>query len=101
MLNTLDAAYKIQQFRNFSLNPKYSFYWATLGNAKSLGLEDEIGSFKKGSFADIIVLDSSSDMVSKIRMETCETLAEELFILQTLGGAHSIKSVYIAGNLLL
>tara|TARA_B100001057_G_scaffold463083_1_gene516699 strand:+ start:606 stop:1886 length:1281 start_codon:yes stop_codon:yes gene_type:complete len=101
MLNTLDAAYKIQQFRNFSLNPKYSFYWATLGNAKSLGLQDEIGSFKKGSFADIIVLDSSSDMVSKIRMETCETLAEELFILQTLGGAHSIKSVYIAGNSLL
>ena len=46
-------------------------------------------------------MDSSSDMVSKIRMETCETLAEELFILQTLGGAHSIKSVYIAGNLLL
>ena len=101
MLSTLDAAYKIQQFRNFSLNPKYAFYWATLGNAKSLGLQDEIGSFKKGNFADVIVLNSSSDLASKIRMETCESLTEELFILQTLGGAHSIESVYIAGNSLL
>ncbi len=101
MLNTLDSAYKIQQFRNFSLNPKFSFYWATLGNAKSLGLENEIGSFKKGAFADIIVIDTSSDLTSKIRMGTCKSLSEELFILQTLGGAHSIKSVYIAGKLLL
>ena len=98
MLNNLDAAYKIQQFRNFSLNPKFSFYWATLGNAKSLGLENQIGSFKIGTFADIVVLDSLSNMVSRIRMETCESLDEELFVLQTLGGVQSIKSVYIAGN---
>ena len=101
MLNTLDGAYKIQQFKNFSLNPRYSFYWATLGNAKSLGLENEIGTFKKGAFADVIVMDSSSDLISRIRMNTCESLSEELFILQTLGGPHSIKSVYIAGNCLL
>ena len=98
MLNNLDAAYKIQQFRNFSLNPKFSFYWATLGNAKSLGLENQIGSFKIGTFADIVVLDSLSNMVSRIRRETCESLDEELFVLQTLGGVQSIKSVYIAGN---
>ena len=101
MLNTLDGAYKIQQFNNFSLNPRFSFYWATLGNAKSLGLENEIGTFKKGTFADVIVMNSSSDLVSKMRMKTCESLSEELFILQTLGGSHSIKSVYIAGKSLL
>ena len=99
MLNTLDGAYKIQQFLNFSLDPAYSFYWATLGNAKSLGLEKEIGSFKKGCYADILVLDTASDLCSKIRMKTCKSLTEELFILQTLGGTHSIKAVYVAGKL--
>ena len=98
MINTLDASYKIQQFLNFSLNPFYSFYWATLGNAKALGLEKEIGSFKKGCFADIVVMNAGNDLVSKTRMRTCKSLAEELFVLQTLGGIHSIKAVYIAGE---
>ena len=100
MINTLDAAYKIQQFLNFSLHPVYSFYWATLGNAKSLGLEKEIGSFRRGCFADIVVLNTASDLCSKIRMKTCKSLAEELFVLQTLGGHHSVKAVYVAGKLL-
>ena len=98
MINTLDASYKIQQFLNFSLNPFHSFYWATLGNAKALGLEKEIGSFQKGCFADIVVMNTSNDLVSKTRMRTCKSLAEELFVLQTLGGIHSIKAVYIAGE---
>ena len=76
MINTLDASYKIQQFLNFSLNPFYSFYWATLGNAKALGLEKEIGSFKKGCFADIVVMNTGNDLVSKTRMRTCKSLAD-------------------------
>jgi guanine deaminase len=98
MINNLDAAYKIQQFLKFSVQPMYSFYWATLGNARALGLEKEIGSFRKGNFADIVVLDTANDVCSEIRMKTCKSLTEELFVLQTLGGNHSIKAVYIAGK---
>ena len=58
----------------------------------------EIGSFKKGCFADIVVMNAGNDLVSKTRMSTCKSLAEELFVLQTLGGIHSIKAVYIAGE---
>ena len=100
MINNLDAAYKIQQFQNFSVHPMYSFYWATLGNARALGLDKEIGNFKKGSFADIVVLDTASDVCSEIRMKTCNSLTEELFVLQTLGGDRSVKAVYVAGKLL-
>ena len=98
MINNLDAAYKIQQFLKFSVKPMYSFYWATLGNARALGLEKEIGSFRKGNFADIVVLDTANDICSEIRMKTCKSLTEELFVLQTLGGNHSVKAVYIAGK---
>ncbi len=98
MLETLADAYKIQQMRAYSVNPLESFYWATLGNAEVLSLSDEIGSFKFGSFADFIVLNSSATRLSEIRMKTCESLFEELFILQTLGDDRFVEAVYIAGE---
>ncbi len=98
MLQTLADAYKIQQLRAFSLNPLESFYWVTLGNARALGLSQEIGSFETGSFADFVVLNSHATPLSQTRMKTCESLPEELFILQTLGDDRFIESVYIAGK---
>ena len=98
MLKTLADAYKIQQLRDYTINPLESIYWATLGNACALGLEHEIGSLKVGSFADFIVLNSCATKLSDNRMQTCQNLIEELFILQTLGDDRFIKSVYIAGK---
>ncbi len=98
MLTTLASAYTIQQLRDYSINPLESFYWSTLGNAIALGLSNEIGSFKIGSFADFIVLDSCATNLSEIRMQSCESLLEELFILQTLGDERFVVSVYIAGK---
>ena len=97
MLQTLADAYKIQQLRGYSINPLGSFYWGTLGNALSLGLGGEIGNLCPGSFADFIVLNSCATQLSQIRMNTCASLIEELFILQTLGDDRFVDSVYIAG----
>ena len=98
MLRTMDEAYKIQQLENFSLNPLNSFFWATLGNAECLGLQNQIGSLKTGNYADLIVLNSNSTSLMSHRMEKCETLEEELFILQTLGDDRAIDAVFIAGE---
>ena len=98
MLRTLDEAYKVQQLQDFSLNPLESFYWATLGNAKALGLDNEIGIIKPGNIADLIVLNSNSTPLMSHRMEKCETVQEELFVLQTLGDERAIESVFIAGK---
>ena len=98
MLKTLDEAYKIQQLQNFCLNPLNALYWITLGNAKALGLELEIGTLDEGSFADLIVLDSRATSLSKHRMKTASSLSEELFILQTLGDDRAVKAVYLAGQ---
>ena len=98
MLKTLDEAYKIQQLHNYSIDPLFSFYWATLGNAKAIGLENEIGTLAKDSFADLIVLDSRSTSLSALRMQSCNSLIEELFILQTLGDDRAIKEVYVSGQ---
>ena len=98
MLRTLDEAYKVLQLKNQVLNPLDAFYMMTLGNARALSLETRIGTFSIGSDADFVVLNSHATPAMEIRMETVETLSEELFVLQTLGDDRSIAAVYVAGR---
>lgn len=98
MLRTLDEAYKIQQLRNHRLPPIENFWQATRGNAEALGLVDRIGTLEPGTDADIIALDTSATPAMRIRMETVQTLEEELFVLQTLGDDRSVSQVYVAGE---
>jgi guanine deaminase len=97
MLRTLDEGYKVLQLRGQKLSPLSSFYMATLGNARALSLEDRIGTLEEGTDADIIVLDSSATPAMRLRCETVQTLAEELFVLQTLGDDRAVAEVYVAG----
>ena len=97
MLRTMDEAYKVCQLQNQNLPPLYAFYLMTLGNAKALGLEGEIGTLDAGTEADIVVLDASATPSMALRMETVTTLAEELFVLQTLGDDRSVIETYVAG----
>jgi len=101
MLRTMDEAYKVCQLQGQNLPPLTAFYMLTLGNARALGLEAEIGTLETGSEADIIVLDARATPSMALRMETVETLAEELFVLQTLGDDRSIKQTYVAGKAML
>lgn len=97
MLRTLDEGYKVLQLRGQRLNPFAAFHMATLGNAQALGLEAEIGAIAPGRAADLVVLDAAATPVMAMRMANAETLAEELFLLQTLGDDRAIAEVYVAG----
>jgi guanine deaminase len=98
MLRTLDEGYKVLQLRGQKLSPFSSFYMATLGNARALSLEGNIGTLEEGTDADIVVLDAWATPAMKLRCETVQTLAEELFVLQTLGDDRSVAEVYVAGR---
>jgi guanine deaminase len=98
MLKTMDEAYKVLQLARQALNPLMSFYMMTLGNARALQLEDRIGTLKEGSEADLVILDSRATPAMSLRMETVETLAQELFVLQTMGDDRSVAAVYSAGE---
>ncbi len=97
MLRTLDEGYKVLQLRGQRLDPLASFYMATRGNAEALGLADTIGSIAPGRAADLIVLDAGATPTMRMRHATMTTLAEELFLLQTMGDDRSIAEVYVAG----
>ena len=70
----------------------------TRGNAEALSLADRIGTLEPGTDADIVVLDARATPAMGLRMETVETLAEELFLLQTLGDDRAVREVYVAGR---
>ena len=99
MLRTAAEAYKVLQLRRQNLPALDAFYLMTLGNARALSLEDRIGSLEPGREADLVVLDARATPAMAHRMETITgDLAEELFVLMTMGDDRSVRATYVAGK---
>jgi len=69
----------------------------TRGNAEALSLEGKIGSIVPDADADLVVLNAVATPAMGVKMERVETLAEELFLLQTLGDDRAVVETYVAG----
>jgi guanine deaminase len=80
------------------VGPLRAFYLATLGNARALGLDEEIGSLEPGRFADLVVLDPHATPVMARRQELSESLADVLFSLMLLGDDRAVRATYVAGE---
>lgn len=98
MLRTMDEGYKVIALNGEKLNPFQSFWQLTRGNAEALSVADKVGTLDQGTDADIVVLDAGATPAMRLRMETAGTLAEELFLLQTLGDDRAVREVYVAGR---
>ncbi|NMF88879.1 guanine deaminase [Aromatoleum petrolei] len=98
MLQTLGEAYKVLQLNGQSLSPERAFYLATLGGARSLYLDDRIGSFAPGREADFVVLDPAATPLLARRSAACETLAERLFVLMMLGDDRAVAETWVMGE---
>ena len=98
MLRTLDEGYKVLQLRGQRLSPLESFFMMTLGNARALTLEHKIGSLEPGADADMVVLNARALPHMALKMEQVESLAEELFLLQTCGDDRVVSETYVAGE---
>ena len=97
MLRTMHEAYKVAQMGRHTFTALDAFYLATLGGARSLGLDDRIGSFAPGREADFIVLDPQATPLLERRMERTRTLDEKLFVLMMLGDDRAVAQTYIGG----
>jgi len=98
LLQTMAEAYKVQQLRNHALAPFKSYYLATLGGARTLGLDDSIGNFEIGKEADFVVLDYRSTPLLDLRIKGCRTLADRLFALAMLGDDRAVKATCLLGE---
>lgn len=100
MLRTMDEAYKVTALKGTKIDPLSAFWQVTRGNAEALSMADRIGTLEPGSDADIVVLNARATPAMDLRMERMETLAEELFLLQTMGDDRAVVETYVAGEAL-
>ena len=103
LLKTLGEAYKVQQLRGYSMNAFESFYKITLGAAKGLKVENQIGSIDINKVADFVVIDPIRTDLEQLRtqyMQRTDQYTPEnlLFGLQTLGDDRNIVATYVKGK---
>lgn len=97
-LRTLGDGYKALQLNRQSLSGFHALYLATLGGARALSLDAEIGNFSVGKEADFVVLDPPATSMSARRLRTTVDVSEQFFALMTLGEAEVVHSTYVLGE---
>ncbi len=97
MLHTQAEAYKVVQLAGGRLAPLSMLYHATLGGARSLYLDGQLGNFEPGKEGDFLVVDLAATPLLARRTEHAATLAERLFAWTILGDDRSIAATYLMG----
>jgi len=98
LLRTMAEAYKVLKLQDQVLSPARALYLATLGAARALGLDHVIGNFLPGKEADFIVLDPAATAITARRNAGCASLAQQLFVLQTLGDDRHVAATFLLGE---
>lgn len=103
LLKTLGEAYKVQQLRGYSMNAFESFYKITLGAAKALQIDNQIGSIDIHKAADFVVIDPNTTELQRLRNQYMQrkgqyTPENLLFGLQTLADDRNIVATYVMGK---
>ncbi len=100
LLQTAAEGYKVLQLQGQSWPAAEAFYAMTLGNARALGLEAEIGTLEPGSHADLVVLEPGATPALAHRLEAIDEdgLDERLFALLTMGDDRAVAATYVAGR---
>ena len=103
MLQTASEAYKVAQLRQRQLSPFQALFLATLGGARALHLESELGNFEIGKAADFVVLDLQATPIMALRnpdlASSLEAVADSAFSLIIMGDDRAVQATYIQGEL--
>lgn len=104
LLQTMGEAYKVSHLQGQSLSAFKAFYLATLGGAKALFLDQQIGNFEIGKEADFVVLDGRATSLMALRNpnptpRSLDELSDYLFGTMVLGDDRAIQATYVDGCL--
>lgn len=98
MLRTADEAYKVSQMAGESLTPRQLFFEMTLGGARALSLDQQIGNFAVGKEADFTVNDFSAIRLLQRRTSLANSIDEQLFAFMLLGDDRCTTATYLMGE---
>lgn len=96
--HTMAEGFKVCQLNRTPLAATTAFYLATLGGARSLGLDDAIGTFRPGAEADFVVIDPSATPLAARRSQQASSIEERLFVLMILGDDRFVAATHIMGS---
>jgi guanine deaminase len=104
LLQTANEAYKVAQLRGQTLSAFQALFLATLGGARALNLQDQLGNFEPGKEADFVVLDPAATSLMRFRNgttlpDTLEEVCDRAFSLIIMGDDRAIHATYIMGEL--
>ncbi|SFU30357.1 guanine deaminase [Halomonas korlensis] len=97
-LATLKAAYQVGQLRGQPLTAWQGLYGLTLGNARALSLDGQVGRLAPAMEADFVVLDPDGSPLMARRHARCKTLGERLFALMMLGDDRNVLETWAGGR---
>ncbi len=98
MLRTADEAYKVTQLAGNTVTPLQLFYEMTMGGAKALTIDHQVGNFSQGKEADFVVLDPKATAVLEQRIDLANTIEEVLFALIVLGDDRCTRATHLMGE---
>lgn len=98
MLRTMAAAYEIGQLRGTPLHAAQLMWLATAGSAGALRMADRIGTLRKGTEADLVVLDLASTPAIAQRAARAGDAWEELFATIMMGDDRAVRATWIGGR---
>jgi guanine deaminase len=98
IFQNLSDAYKVLQLNHQQLSARQGLYLATLGGARALKLDTQIGNFEVGKEADFIVMNPYAKTLTALRMAHAKNINECLFALMILGDDRHIYSTFILGE---
>ncbi len=98
MLQTMHEAYKVTQMAGGKMSPMKALYLATLGGAKSLKLDGQIGSFEVGKAADFVVMNRQASELIDLRLRRATEITEQLFALIILGDDRCTLATHVMGR---
>lgn len=97
MQRTMAEAYKVQALQGVKLSAWKALYAATLGAARALRLDGEIGSLQTGAVADLALWDWAGTPLARHRDALARELHERVFAWMTLSDERNLVSAWVAG----
>ena len=98
MLRTMAAAYEVAQLRGQALHPSQLWWLATLGSARALRAEHQIGNIAAGMEADLVVLNLASTPAIEQATRRASDIWQAVFPTIMMGDDRAVQAVWIGGR---
>ena len=98
MLRTMAAAYEVAQLRGNALHPAQLWWLATVGSARALHADHQIGNIAPGMEADLVVIDLASTPAIEQATRRADDLWQALFPTIMMGDDRAVKAVWVGGK---